>query len=100
MQTFVLDDIPYEPDLEKLRAELHIKPGTEPDAELEELAAEARGIAKPKGLYGLAFIDSEDETVVVVEGVTFRSRVLRINLDQQHETNRWVRTVRSWMIKY
>jgi hypothetical protein len=84
METFILDNIPYEPDLDTLRAELHINPGTKPNDELEKLALEARAIAKPEGLYGLAFVDSEDDTAVVVDGITFRSRVLRVNLDHQH----------------
>ncbi len=84
METFVLDNIPYEPDLDKLRAELHIRPGTKANDELEKLTVEARVIAKPEALYGLAFIDSEDDKLVVVEGVAFKSRVLRVNLDHQH----------------
>lgn len=84
METFILDSIPYEPDLDALRAEFHVNPETKANDELEKLAVEARVIAKPEALYGLAFIDSEDDRAVVVEGVTFKSRVLRVNLDHQH----------------
>lgn len=84
MEAFVLEDIAYEPDLDRLREDLHIRPGTTPNDELEKLAAEARSIAKPKVLFKLAFVDSKDDTAIVVDGVTFRSRILRINLDSQH----------------
>ncbi len=83
METFTLDNIPYEPDLDKLRVDLHIKPGTKLNDELEKLALEARAIAKPEALYGLAFIGSEDKRTVEVEGVTFKSRVLRVNIGSQ-----------------
>jgi hypothetical protein len=92
METFVLDEIRYEPDLDDLRADLHINPGTGANDVLEKLAAEARSIAKPEGLYGLAFVDSEDDKAIVVEGITFKSRVLRINLDHQHRVFPYVVT--------
>ena len=84
MEDIILENIVYEPNLDQLREELHIRSGTEPNDELEKLAAEARNIAKPKVLYKLAFVDSEDDAAVVVDGVTFKSRVLRVNLDSQH----------------
>ncbi len=84
MEDFILDDIAYEPNLDRLREDLHIRSGTSPNDELEQLAAEARAIAKPKVLYKLAFVDCEDDSAVVVDGVAFRSRVLRVNLDSQH----------------
>jgi hypothetical protein len=84
MESFVLDDVAYEPDLDRLREDLHVRPGTTPNDELEGLAAEARSIAKPKVLYKLAFVDSEEDSAVVVAGVTFKSRILRLNLDSLH----------------
>ena len=54
MESFVLDDVAYEPNLDRLREDLHVRPGTIPNDELEGLAAEARSIAKPKVLYKLA----------------------------------------------
>jgi len=84
MESFVLDDIAYEPDLDGLREDLHVRPGTTPNDELEGLAAEARSIAKPRVLYKLAFVDSEEDSAVVVDGVTFKSRILRVNLDGLH----------------
>jgi hypothetical protein len=92
METFILEDIPYEPDLDELRAELHIQPGTQPARVLEQLAAEARGVAKLEGLYGLAFVNYEDDSVVVVAGVTFKSRVLSVNFDRQNRVFPYVVT--------
>jgi hypothetical protein len=111
MEAFVLDGIAYEPNLDQLREELHVRPGTPPNDELERLAAEARSIARPRVLYKLAFVDSEDAAAVVVDGVTFTSRILRVNLDGQHrvfpyaatcglELDAWVRSREGGLREY
>jgi hypothetical protein len=111
METFVLNNISYEPDLDKLRADHHVKPGSKPDAELERLVVEARAIAKPEGLYGLAFIDSEDKKTIVVEGITFKSRVLRVNIGSHSrifpyvvtggvELDRWAKSRQGILQRY
>lgn len=84
METFVLNNIRYQPNLDQLREKLHTDSGTPLNDDLEKLAAEAQAIAKPKGLYGTAFVDSKEDTSVTTEGITFRSRVLRVNLDNVH----------------
>ena len=60
--------------------------------EIERLAAEAEGIARPKALYGLAFIESRGEDYVVVDGVVLTSRVLRVNLDNGHRVFAYLAT--------
>jgi hypothetical protein len=111
MEAFILEDIAYEPNLDRLREDLHIRSGTMPNDALEKLAAEARPVAKPKGVYKLAFVDSDDDSAVVVDGVTFKSRVLRVNLDSQHrvfpyavtcgtELDAWVRSQQGILHAY
>ncbi len=43
---------------------------------------EAETIARPRALYRVAYVDSRSESGVVVDGVTFDSRVLRVNLEK------------------
>ncbi len=38
-------------------------------------------MARPKAAYRVAYIDSRSTDTVVIEGVTFKSRVLRVNTD-------------------
>jgi hypothetical protein len=45
------------------------------------LAKEACAIARPKGVYRLSTVSHEDERTVRIDGITFTSRVLRVNLD-------------------
>ncbi len=91
-QHFILDSIPFVPDLPALQARLRIKEGSKYVAELARLAAEAETIARPKALYKLAFIEAKTEDTVIIEGVRFTSRVLRVNLDVAHRVFAYVIT--------
>jgi hypothetical protein len=84
MEPVILDDIAFEVDMESLKKALRVREGSSSVATLQRLVSEALPIARPKALYGLAFIDSRDENRVVVDGETFTSRVLRINVEEVH----------------
>ena len=81
MDAIILDQIPFQVDLEGLKKTLHIRPDHKMGDTLEQLVGEAQALAKPKVIYKVAFIDSKTDDEVVVDGVTFTSRVLRVNLD-------------------
>jgi Vitamin B12 dependent methionine synthase, activation domain len=76
-----LDRIPFQLDAAGLRRKLHVKEGSHPAEELDCLIHEAQMIGKPKALYKEAFIESRTDETVTVDGITFKSRVLRVNLD-------------------
>lgn len=77
----MLNNIPFQVDLAGLMAELHMKQDGRRVEEVRRLAQEAQSIARPKAIFKVAFIDSKDTRTVVVEGVMFTSRVLRVNLE-------------------
>ncbi len=79
--TFILDTITFAPDLPALMQRLHVKENSSHAQDLKALVDEAAAIARPKAMYRLAYIDEKAEDCVVIEGVTFTSRVLRVNLD-------------------
>jgi len=79
-----LREIPFQINSADLMSRLHLREGTALVGELRRLIDEAQALGKPKALYGAAFIDSKDTDRVVVEGITFTSRVLRVNLEQAH----------------
>jgi hypothetical protein len=81
MDAIILDQIPFQVDVEGLKKTLHIRPDHKMGDTLEQLVGEAQALAKPKVIYKVAFIDSKTDDGVVVDGVTFTSRVLRVNLD-------------------
>ena len=92
MNTFVLDEIAFQPDLPRLLKRLHVKEGRAYAGELERLAAEAQAVARPRALYKLALIESRDDREVVIDGTTLTSRVLRVNLALAHRVFPYVVT--------
>jgi hypothetical protein len=88
----VLDKIVFEPDLARLMKTLRIEPDT-PDADaLIQLVAEAQDIAKPKACYKIAYVESREDDAVLIDGVRFDSRVLRVNLDDAYRVFPYVAT--------
>jgi hypothetical protein len=77
MDTVVLDNIRFRPHLEGLQRKLRVRDGDR----FERLVQEAQSIARPRALYGVAYIESKSESSVVVDGIRLDSRVLRINLE-------------------
>jgi len=92
MEAIVLDDIAWQLDVRQVLARLHLQPGSEYAAEATQLASEAQAVARPRAMYGVAFVDEKGEDGVVVEGVNLNSRVLRVNLGEAHRIFPYVAT--------
>jgi hypothetical protein len=92
METTILDAITFEPNFKRLLQHLHIKPDHPMAADVERLLEEAREVARPRAMVGLASVEEKGEDWVVVEGVRLDSRVLRVNLDQAHRVFAYVAT--------
>lgn len=84
MDTTVIN-MPCELNSEQLFNSLHIKPDSPFAEKVEQLIDEALKIGRPKIAYKLAYIDNKGEDFVVVEGIKFSSRVLRINLEETYK---------------
>ncbi len=82
METWILDSLPFEIDLDQLKKTLHIQAGSPMENKLGEMAAAAQSVARPKACFGPAYIASKGETELAVENVKFSSRVLRVNLEK------------------
>jgi len=107
----ILNDIPFEPDLDQLLKRLRIKAGSRRVDDLKRMVSDAQAIAKPKALYEVSFIESRGDDYVVVDGVTFKSRVLVVNLSPVHrvfpyvatcgvELERWASSIDDLLQKY
>ena len=92
MEPIVLNSIPFQLDAVGLRKKLHMKEGSHHAEELDRLIQEAQTIGKPKALYKEAFIESRTDETVTVDGITFKSRVLRVNLDNVYRVFPYVLT--------
>lgn len=84
METVILNDIRFQPDLDGLRKKLRVRDGGGWSERFAHLVQEAEAIARPRALYGLAYVEARSERGVVVDGVTLDSRVLRVNLENTH----------------
>ncbi|MHB0878098.1 MAG: vitamin B12 dependent-methionine synthase activation domain-containing protein [Anaerolineae bacterium] len=81
MEATIIEHIVFEPDVEALAKKLHA--GSAID-ELRTLVEQAAAIARPRALYGVAYIEERGDDYVIIDGVRFSSRVLRVNLEQAH----------------
>ncbi|MDF1513352.1 MAG: vitamin B12 dependent-methionine synthase activation domain-containing protein [Anaerolineae bacterium] len=90
--TYILDDIPFEPDINALAKRVRIKPGSPYRDELQHLVDTARACAQPKAIYRTVYIDAKDDRTVLIDGITFTSRVLAVNMGQAHRAFAFVAT--------
>jgi len=89
---FMLEDIVFRVDLGRLLKVTRVEEGSEDAARINALAGVAQEIARPRALYGVAFINARSEDSVVVEGVKLTSRVLCVNLGEAHRVFPYVAT--------
>ncbi len=111
MDSLTLDNIPLQFDLEQICRNLRMKEGSEQVGKLKGLLVEAQSIGKPKAFYRSAFIESRADDRVVINGIEFTSRVLRVNLEKIHrvfpyvttcglELEEWSRSFDDLLLKY
>jgi hypothetical protein len=84
MQPVVLEELRFQPNLEGLKRRLRVRDGGNWADRFARLIQEAEAIARPRALYGVAYVDSRSERSIVVDGIRFDSRVLQVNLESAH----------------
>ena len=84
METIILDNFPYKPNLEQFTGPFKIKAGTQRAYELDELLAQAKLLARPKAIYKIAQVEIVNDEIVCLDGKPFESRVLCINIGEAH----------------
>ena len=82
MEAMVLDDIPVKIDDEAAKKNLHIKYTDKRVGKFEEMIRQARCVARPKVVYKEAFVDEITTDSVIIDGIGFKSRVMRSNLEK------------------
>ena len=104
MDSLTLDTITPQFDLEQLCKNLRVKEGTEHVGKLKRLLNQAQTVAKPKAFYRPAFIDSRTDDRLVIRGLAFTSRVLRVNLEKVHRVFAYVATcgleLEQWSLSF
>jgi len=89
----ILDDIDFDIDPDEVLHRAHL---TEADADItqgvRELVDQARQVARPKAVYEVCYVENKRPDSVELAGITFTSRVLRVNLDQAERIFAYVAT--------
>ncbi|MFC2025735.1 vitamin B12 dependent-methionine synthase activation domain-containing protein [Chloroflexota bacterium] len=78
----ILTQIPFTLDTESLSTKYRIESGSGNALQFKDLLENAHQLANPKAVYKESFIYSKEQDSVSVDGVTFKSRALRANVDQ------------------
>lgn len=78
----VLTDIPFDLNAKPLATKVGLEEDSEEAEDFRRMLAAARAVGRPKAVCKLAFIEARGEDTVTCGGATFRSRVLRANLDK------------------
>ena len=92
LDSIVIDQIPLQLNLDTLAKSLRIKSGSAYLQDFQQLFDAALAIGKPRAFYRLAYVDEKGENYVVIDGVRFTSRILRMNLEAAHRVFVYVAT--------
>ncbi len=76
----VLDEIPFDPDIDALAEQLHVPSDSARRVELRSMVSEAQALAKPKALYRAVSMEAQGDDYVVLDGTKLTSRVISVNL--------------------
>lgn len=77
----VLDQITVDLTVEQVLKLLHMEHGSRYASEVEKLLAQALPILRPKAMYDVKFVEHVDDNKVKIGDVQFKSRILRVNLE-------------------
>ncbi|MCX6088862.1 MAG: vitamin B12 dependent methionine synthase [Candidatus Atribacteria bacterium] len=92
LETIILSNIPFQVNREHLADFLHLSETGEDWERMIQLVEEAERVGRPQALYGTVYIDEKNDGEVVIEGIHFTSRVLRVNVDSIHKVFPFVAT--------
>jgi len=80
MDAIVIHNVPFELKAENVLLKMHTTADSPFAESIEKLVAGAVAVANPKAVYKPAFIEEKGDNFVVIDGIRFASRVLRVNL--------------------
>lgn len=111
MNDVIIDKIPFKVDRNNLFSMLKMADDCDESNEITGLINEAEVLGRPKAIYTEAYIDSKHEDTVVINGIIFNSRVLRVNLDSIHrvfpfvvtcgtELENWANSINDYLKRF
>ncbi len=91
----VLDTIPIQLELKNVMRQLRLDTKMGYSGDVRELVGIAESLIQAKAVYEVSYIGQRGEDTVEVNGVTFTSRVLRVNLDKVERVFPFIITIGS-----
>jgi len=92
MKAIIIDDIPFKPNIESIKATFKIKPGSKHEEEFQQILKEMQEIARPKALYKIAAVSTLGDSRVSLDHMPFESQILCINLEGVHRAFPYIAT--------
>ena len=92
MSTEILNPIPVQVDLRSLRKSAHIPEGEE-EKRIVALIEASHSVVAAKAIYKVSYIESRAKDSVILDGVRFRSKVLRKHFDEVERVFPYVVTI-------
>lgn len=78
----ILDQIPVNITPQQVLRQMHLEAEGKYVDDVQELLDKVHPIVRPKALYKVCYIEQKGDDNIVIEGIKFTSRVLRVNLDE------------------
>jgi hypothetical protein len=88
----ILKDISITLQPEEIRKKLHIRQGSEDD-EVQSLIETAQPLIRARATYKVCYIEKKLEDAIDIDGIRFKSRVLRKNVDKVERVFPYVITI-------
>ena len=88
----ILNDIPFELNFDTLLSRLHLEKESKYTREVQNLIEAVEPVIAPKAIYEVSYIQNKNYDTVTIGGVTFTSRVLRVNLDKVEKVFPYIAT--------
>lgn len=92
MEDTVFENIPFQLDIDALRQQLRIKEGSTNEKDLIAFGKEAESVARPKALYRVVYFDTQEDDQVIIDGISLKSHVLKVNIQEAHRVFPFVAT--------
>lgn len=91
----LLDTIPIQLDLKEVEGKLRLNTKMGYSADVRELVRVAESLIQAKAVYEVSCVNQRGEDTIDLNGVTFTSRVLRVNLDKVERVFPFIITIGS-----
>ncbi|MEE8481690.1 MAG: hypothetical protein V3T59_10665, partial [Desulfobacterales bacterium] len=88
----ILENISITLQPEEIRKKLHIRQGSEGD-EVQSLIETAQPLIRAKAAYKVCYIEKKLEDAIDIDGIRFKSQVLRKNVDKVERVFPYVITI-------